>query len=74
VFLSLARPRFYEEVESNSSSAVKPRFVPTKWQSIDPNQVAAQGNLFFSNTHTKIVSYSLSCYFIEMGFRSRISW
>ena len=57
VFLFLARPRFYEEVESSTSSSAKPRFVPTKWQSIDPNQVAAQGNLFFfvSNTHTKIV-------------------
>jgi hypothetical protein len=31
-------------VETNSSSTVKPRFVPTKWQSIDPNEVAAQGN------------------------------
>jgi U2-associated protein SR140 len=37
-----SRPCFHEEVESNSSSTVKPRFVPTKWQSIDPNQVAAQ--------------------------------
>lgn len=40
----LARPRFQEKVESNSSSMIKPRFVPTKWQSIDPNEVAAQGN------------------------------
>jgi hypothetical protein len=33
-------------VEENSSSAVKPRFVSTKWQSIDPNEVAAQGKVF----------------------------
>jgi hypothetical protein len=68
VFISLARPRFYEEVESNSSSTIKPRFVPTQWQSIDPNQVAAQGNLFSSNANTKIDTYFLSCYYIEMGF------
>ncbi|CAF3852658.1 unnamed protein product [Adineta steineri] len=37
-----SRPRFQEEVEENSSSEIKPRFVPTKWQSIDPSQVAAQ--------------------------------
>ena len=49
-----ARPHFHEEVESNSTSTAKPRFVPTKWQSIDPNQVAAQGNHFFEYMNTKI--------------------
>lgn len=44
ILVDLARPRFQEQVEANSSSTVKPRFVPTKWQSIDPNEVAAQGN------------------------------
>jgi U2-associated protein SR140 len=37
-----SRPRFREEAEENSSSSTKARFVPTKWQSIDPTEVAAQ--------------------------------
>ncbi|CAF3517404.1 unnamed protein product [Rotaria sp. Silwood1] len=39
-----SRPRFQEEIEEmpSSSSTVKPRFVPTKWESIDPTQVATQ--------------------------------
>ncbi|CAF5123505.1 unnamed protein product, partial [Rotaria sp. Silwood1] len=41
------RPRFQEEIEEmpSSSSTVKPRFVPTKWESIDPTQVATQGKI-----------------------------
>ena len=44
--MHLARPRFREQAEESSSSTVKARFVPTKWQSIDPNEVAAQGTVF----------------------------
>ena len=50
ITLHLARPRFQEEVKDNSStSTVKPRFMPTKWQSIDPTQVAAQGKIHDKN-------------------------
>lgn len=59
---SSARPRFHEEA-AESSSAVKPRFVATKWESIDPNEVAAQGKLFRRNSPLSswsFVSFSLS--------------
>jgi hypothetical protein len=54
----LARPRFQEEVEEIPSSTAKPRFVPTKWESIDPTQVAAQGKLF--RIKTKNIFYFLA--------------
>jgi hypothetical protein len=44
-FSNLARPHFQEEIEEIPSSTIKPRFVPTKWESIDPTQVAAQGKI-----------------------------
>ncbi|CAF3945557.1 unnamed protein product [Rotaria magnacalcarata] len=39
-----SRPRFHEEIQdaSSSSSTVKPRFVSTKWESVEPTQVATQ--------------------------------
>lgn len=43
LFFYSARPRFQEETKNNSSSTSKARFIPTKWESIDPNEVAAQG-------------------------------
>lgn len=41
-----ARPRFQEEsgAAPPSAPAAKPRFVATKWESVDPSQVAAQGS------------------------------
>lgn len=48
LFYYLARPCFREEAQENSSSTVKPRFVPTKWQTIDPSNVTAQGNVLKS--------------------------
>ncbi|CAF1312333.1 unnamed protein product [Adineta ricciae] len=35
------RPRFQEK-KVTPSTQIKPRFVPTKWESVDPNEVAAQ--------------------------------
>ncbi|UJR37661.1 hypothetical protein I4U23_030357 [Adineta vaga] len=36
------RPRFREEKKETSSGEIKARFVATKWESIDPTEVAAQ--------------------------------
>lgn len=70
----LARPRFQEKAEETSSSsaaAAKARFVPTKWESIDPTQVASQGKIYSTINmliikHTRILL--LSCHYIKMGF------
>lgn len=45
-----------------SSSGVKPRFVPTKWESIDPTQVAAQGKSvrIISNTSRIFLAVTIS--------------
>ncbi|CAF4064492.1 unnamed protein product [Rotaria sp. Silwood2] len=39
-----SRPRFQEEIEEipSSSSTIKPRFVPTKWESVDPTLITTQ--------------------------------
>jgi hypothetical protein len=72
LFFYEARPRFQETVqETTSTGTFKPRFVATKWESIDPTQVAAQGIVAHEwHVHVRTILMFTSGDHIQMGLRS----